>query len=351
MNYKHLTENERREIDVAFNYEELSMRQTAQKLGVSPSTISREIKKGKTKSKINLWIYCEKYGLTPIENKYFYRYSDAQIKADKRLSNCHNYKKIVDNKKLRDVIIDWLINRNYKPDVIAGRLKREYATDENMRVCSETIYSWLFSEDGKGYIKYLAKGKKKAKKKRGKTKTRRSEIKRRNSIKNRSKKVDNRQRLGDYEADTVVSPHSASSQCLVTLVDRMTRKMYVKKIFQHTQDEAIKALKMILTAIDPEARKTVTFDNGVEFHKHYELKDELGIDTYFADPYSSWQRGTNERHNGLIRRFFPKKTDFKDITDNEIDEIVNFWNNYPRKILGYKTPNEAWDDELGVKGN
>ena len=129
----------------------------------------------------------------------------------------------------------------------------------------------------------------------------------------------------------------------------MSRKYFAKLVTQIDSEEAIKAQEEIFSPLPKWARRSTTLDNGRENHLHMKLKD-LGMNTYFADPYSSWQRGSNEYHNGLFRRYFPKGTDFKTVTQEEIDECVEEINSRPRKCLGYFTPNEVFLEKLNCSG-
>lgn len=113
-----------------------------------------------------------------------------------------------------------------------------------------------------------------------------------------------------------------------------------------SSEEAVRAQKAIFSDLPVDARKSTTLDNGRENHYHKQLRNELGMRTYFADPYSSWQRGTNEYHNGLIRRYFPKKTALSEVTQEELDDIVLEINNRPRKVLEYQTPLEVFNQYL-----
>ena len=161
------------------------------------------------------------------------------------------------------------------------------------------------------------------------------------SIKNRPKDIRKRESIGHWELDTVVSSRGKSKACLSTFVERKSRYLIAQvmdnrksttfnlhcfKAFEHISNKLI---------------KTFTVDRGKEFANYNEIENRLNIDVYFADPYSSWQRGTNENTNGLIREFYPKKFDFATITQNELDIVVNIINNRHRKCLGYKTPAEV----------
>ncbi|KZN29855.1 IS30 family transposase, partial [Pseudoalteromonas luteoviolacea] len=132
---------------------------------------------------------------------------------------------------------------------------------------------------------------------------------------------------------------------IVTHVDRATKYLMAQKIESKTAEAFNKATLSMFMPLAPSKRLTLTLDNGKEFSLFNKIENRLKIDIYFADPYCSWQRGTNENTNGLIRRYFPKKTDFSTITDNELQKVVHKINSRPRKSLDYQTPKEAFSLE------
>lgn len=152
--------------------------------------------------------------------------------------------------------------------------------------------------------------------------------------------VNNRTVFGHWEGDTVEGKgHKAS---LHTEVERVSRLLAVKKVEAITSQAAILAQLAIFRPLPLHARQSTTLDNGKETHLHTALRTELTMATYHADPYSSWQRGTNEYGNWHLRYYFPKGTDFAIVTDAELQEVVDEINNRPRKILNYKTPKEVY---------
>lgn len=151
--------------------------------------------------------------------------------------------------------------------------------------------------------------------------------------------------IGHWELDTVVSSRGKSKSCLSTFVERKTR---LTKIRLMPNRKSITFNEHCIEALGQFSDinlKTLTVDRGKEFAGYLELEQKLKVDVFFADPYSSWQRGTNENTNGLIREFFPKKFDFSTITQNDVDIVENILNNRPRKCLGYKTPLEVFNEE------
>jgi IS30 family transposase len=189
----------------------------------------------------------------------------------------------------------------------------------------------------------LAKGNEKPKKNRGVKKKKAPKIPDKVSIEDRPKEANERLEIGHFEADSVLSKKGGSGAALNIIIERKSRKMFITKVPDLSAEDAITAMMKVFEGIPESKRKTVTTDNGTEFYRHAKLHG-LGMKTYFCHPYSSWERGTNENHNRLVRRFFPKKTDFKNITEKDIKEIEDFWNNMPRAILNYKTPNQVWEE-------
>jgi IS30 family transposase len=167
----------------------------------------------------------------------------------------------------------------------------------------------------------------------------RSIIKDRVDISHRPTIVEEKVRIGDIEGDTIVGVKNGSKNCLLTLVDRASKYTIIRKLVNKTAIEVEKAMNNSYdNSLIPFL--TITYDNGTEFANHKNISQTLGCDIYFATPYRSCERGLNEHTNGLIRRFFPKKTDFANISEEEIEKVQNLLNNRPRKSLGFLTPNE-----------
>lgn len=163
------------------------------------------------------------------------------------------------------------------------------------------------------------------------------------SIHQRPEIVNKRVVFGHWEGDTVEG--SGHKDGIHTEVERISRLLKAAKVSAITSAQAIAAQKKIFGELPKRARHSTTLDNGRENHLHGRLK-QLGMVTYFADPYSSWQRGTNEYHNGLLRRYLPKGTSFVDLTQEELDDIVWEINNRPRKVLNFNTPQEVFNSYL-----
>ena len=192
---------------------------------------------------------------------------------------------------------------------------------------------------------YLPLKRKRRTKKQGR-KSQRIRIPNRVTIHLRPKLVEKRVQFGHWEADSVIGKQ-IKSKVIHTEVERKTRYLQARIIDSKSSRSTIEAQKQIFSKLPS---RTVTMDNGTEFVRHEEL-NELGIKTYFADPYCSGQRGTNENTNGLLRRYLPKKTSFENIGQNELDDIVFEINSRPRKVLKFQTPQEVLESELLVKGD
>ena len=316
MNYKHITTNERCCI-ANFLSLGLSLRKIAKQLNRNISTISREVKRNSTNGKYLAHIACENYA--------------------KNRKNC-GAKGKSSNPTLIKYIEDGL-EKTWSPEQIAGRLRLDYQDDKSMKIGFKTIYRWL-------YQKNIAKGNVNRLRRKGKSlnpKETRDKFNIGKSIKDRPKEVRKRETIGHWELDTVVSSRGKSKACLSTFVERKSRFL-IAQVMENRKSLTLNfhcftAFKDIPTNLI----KTFTVDRGKEFAGYVDIENTLNIDVYFADAYASWQRGTNENTNGLLREFYPKKFDFSSINQKELDNIVTIINNRPRKCLGYKTPAEVFD--------
>ena len=301
----------------------LSNKKIAKELGRDASTIGREISR-------NCWMG-KHYVAIHAQNKW--------VKRKSRAGKRHPLK----NKEVFRWVIQRLI-RGWSPEQVSGRIRLVFPGDPSTRICPETIYSFIYSKQyiHRRFWEYLPRGHKKRRSKGGR-RVHRSRIPGRISIHLRPSVIAKKTELGHFEGDTVEGTgHKDGTH---TEVEMVSRKYFVKKVNSISSEEAIRAQLEIFKDLPERARKSTTLDNGRENHHHQKLKI-LGMSTYFADPYSSWQRGSNEYHNGLLRRYFPKGTDFSKITQKEIDEVVEEINNRPRKCLGYYTPNEVFFAKL-----
>lgn len=329
MGAKKLTPEDRDEI-ARLHAKGFSKRAIAAALGRSPSTISDEIKRGS-------WHDDNVHTTT-------YVAIHAQSLRNKRAVNSHQ--PVLFKHPPLEAYVRLKLQEGWSPEQISGRLKLEYPRDTSMRVSHETIYTYVYAKEraNEKLWEYLPRKQKKRRNHRSQT-VHTSNIPDRVSIHERPKIVDERTQFGHWEGDSVEG-RRAVSDGIHTEVERLSGKLLARKVGRIASAETVAAQQAIFKPLPPQARQTTTLDNGRENHKHSELKDTLGMQVYFADPYSSWQRGCNENTNGLLRRYLPKRTDFTMLTQSELDDIVEEINNRPRKRLDYRTPNEVFCEEL-----
>lgn len=291
----------------------------AKQLDKNRSSIHREIKK---------WV------VRPTDK---YNAELAQFCAKEEYLNKRNLDKINTYFKLKVFVYKGLLN-DFSPEQIAGSIKDLYPNDPIMSISYEAIYQHIYrhrqSRLGRKLIKLLpySHSKRRNKKRFG---SKRARIKDAISIEFRPN-IQDRKQIGHWEGDQIVGLGHKSA--IATMVERKTRYTYIIFLKDRTSETMTKAVADTLNNLIPEARKTMTYDNGMEMANHKWLTDNTGMDIYFANPYSPWERGTNENTNGLIRRYFPKKTDFNNITEQQLKIVQQKLNNRPRKVLKYKTP-------------
>ena len=260
------------------------------------------------------------------------RYSalQAQELAEERRQNRPHK---LDCPELNDFVRSGLAKK-WSPDQIAGRVRREFLRDPSRRVSRMTIYRWIArSEDRTYWESCLRFGRRRS------TPERRGKIKAAAEISGRPDIVDRRARFGDWEGDTVIGKGRRGG--LVTLVDRKSGFALVKLIKQIRSRHVAGAIRRATETLPGGLKHTLTLDNGKEFAAHQAITQRTGLDVYFARPYHSWERGSNEHFNGLLRQYFPKGTDFTRISPREVRHVLNQLNDRPRKRLGYKTPREV----------
>jgi len=327
-NKKRITAQER-DLLALFKAEGLSNKECARRLNRHPSVIGRELKRNSFKASDGTWYYVAIH---------------AQAKAEEREWKLAHAKQELKNPVVYAYVTEHL-RWGWSPDSIAGKLKLDHPDDKYFWITAETIYRWIYQEEQlkEGWFEYLRRKQKKRKKQKGR-KVHRSAIPDRVSIRLRPEEVNQRLEFGHWEGDTVEG--RAHKDGIHTEMERVSRKYAGKKISFINSEETIKAQGEIFIKMLKPARKSTTLDNGRENHLHFKLKDKLKMATYFADPYSSWQRGTNEHGNWLLRYYFPKGTDFNQVTEEELQDVIEEINNRPRKILGYQTPNEVFNNLL-----
>lgn len=312
MRYKQLTEEERYQI-YGFKAAGYSQQMIGGELGRSPSTISRELARNS--------------GLKG------YRPKQAQRLSDERRCQANKHR------KLDEQAMGWietLLNQDLSPEQISGYLARH----RRLKLSHETIYRYIYRNQATGGLLYLRlRHVPKGYRKRYGSYQSRGQIVDRVSIEQRPAVVDRKNRLGDWEGDTIIGKGRKSA--LLTLVERKSLYTVIVKLTSRSATEL--AAKLIYTLKRLRAvLKTLTVDNGKEFADHKTIARELDAKVYFAHPYSSWERGINENTNGLIRQYFPKGTDFNALDERDIQDVMDKLNNRPRKTRNFKTPNEVF---------
>jgi IS30 family transposase len=284
----------------------------AELVNVSPSTVCRELQRN--------------------TGKRGYRCKQAQQKAESRR------KLTAKPLKMTAVAIDLIaakIRINWSPEQISGWLKEE----EGIYISHERIYQHIWTDKLNGGTLYKHLRHSGKKRKQYGSKDKRGQIRNRVGIDDRPVIVSEKTRLGDWEIDTVIGKNHQGA--LVTIVDRVSKFTLIKKVASKHADIVTEAA---ITLLKPYLDKTLTItaDNGKEFAGHEKIKAALDADVYFAHPYSSWERGLNENTNGLIRQYFTKGSSFENITDKDVDEVMEKLNHRPRKTLNYKTPHSVF---------
>jgi IS30 family transposase len=231
--------------------------------------------------------------------------------------------------------VERLLREDWSPEQTSDWLRQE----EHIHVSHEWIYQYILRDKQEGGNLHRHLRCQKLRKKRYGSPDRRGQIKGRVSIDERPDIVNKRSRIGDWEADTVIGKQGGA--VLVTLVERKTRLTVVGKAPNRTAQEVTAVILKGLKPLAPQVQ-TLTYDNGKEFALHQDISNELDANGYFAHPYHSWERGLNENTNGLIRQYFPKGKDLAEVTDAEVQEVMDKLNNRPRKCLGFKTPNQVF---------
>jgi IS30 family transposase len=239
------------------------------------------------------------------------------------------------------VLIEALIRQEWSPEQVSDWLKDNY----DLQISHEWIYQYILNDKHAGGDLHRHLRCQKKRRKRYGSYDRRGKLKNRVSIDERPAIVDTRQRLGDWEVDTIIG--KGHRHAIVSLTERKSRLALLRKVerksAQAVADVVIELLKSL-----PVRTHTITADNGKEFAEHERIAHGLHTNIYFAHPYSSWERATNENMNGLIRQYFPKKRDFATITQHEVEFVMERLNNRPRKCLGFKSPNQVFFNNSSV---
>jgi IS30 family transposase len=235
-------------------------------------------------------------------------------------------------------LIETKLRLEWSPEQVSGWLHRHHA----IPVSHEWIYQYILEDKQAGGDLYRHLRCQKKRRKRYGSYDRRGILPNRVSIEDRPAIVEDRQRIGDWEVDTIIGKRHR--QAIVTLTERKSRLGLLRKVDQRTADQVSEAVIALLQPVS-DRLLTLTADNGKEFADHERIAHDLQADFFFAHPYAAWERGANENMNGLIRQYIPKTKDFASITDADLMRVMNRLNHRPRKCLDFLSPFEVFFDQ------
>lgn len=300
----------------------------ARELGWNKSTISRELRRNTSRFLGYYWD------------------ESAQKRTDRRRAQASRRCRLK-NERIRNYVRAKL-KEGWSPELIAGRIGRDLP---GCSISHEAIYQYVYNLDRterETFVGYLRRSHRRRRKRGTGKAQRKCRIPNRVSITERPAEVASRQQVGHWEGDSMTS--SRNTTVLYTLVERKTRLVVLTRIRGRDGKRTAAAIIRRLESLPEAARRTLTLDNGFEHTCHEQITQALGIRCYFCDPYSAWQRATNENRNELIRYYFPKGTDFARLTQAEIERVELAINTRPMKCLGYKTPLEAAARFVALRG-
>ena len=303
-------------------YRKVNVTEIARRINRHRSTVYREIKRN----------FYKDQELPQLDG--YYGMNAQKFTAERRVRR----RKLVRIPALRDAVIDRL-QEGWSPEQIAGRLKFE---GHVTTVSHETIYAYVYSPDGQSQAlaRYLPDRRKKRKPRYART-ARGMMFPLERSIHKRPEHIKDRSTFGDWEGDLMIGKGHKSA--LGTLVERTTRMVFLVKIKAKKADHVREAFADVFQELDPELKKSLTYDRGHEIAEHKFFTEATGIPVYFCDPSSPWQRGANENTNGLLRQYYPKGTDFNKVTEEDLKRVQDQLNKRPRKVLNWDSPYKAFN--------
>ena len=319
MPYRHITQFDREVID-RMRFAGSTLQTISEEIGFSVSAISRELTRNRSTN-----------------GQYSASHANA-LAAERRGRAKEKIKRWYNLPALYEYVTSKL-KQDWSPEQISGRLPLDHPNDLTMRVSHESIYEWIRDQASRGifWIHHLRFGGQR--RKRYGSKDLRGRIRNRTPISERPDEANDRTECGHWECDTMEG--RGKSGYLVTMTDRRSRLASVRVVRNKSAPQVRKAITQGLKSVKGPPVRTITTDNGKEFAEHETLARSLQAKTYFANPYSSWERGSNENMNGLLRQYYPKGTDFRTITPASLAHIERKLNNRPRKCLGFQTPVEV----------
>lgn len=329
--YSHLTDKDREDLDYLLRCNpSTSVRELGRIMNKDHTTISRELNRNKD----------------PTTGRYLYGVA-KKLSLDRRKKINQKLIKIIPDSELEQYILSKL-KLDWSPEQICGRMRKEIESGLNLGfgltncITHKTIYNYIYTQkpEWKQYLRFNRKGKYR-RKYRTKLREKQREGAKKKRIDIRPQIVNKRERVGDWEGDTIVGGEKTVH--ILTNVERKSGYLLADKLEQATAEETSKTYINRFNKIPKSKQKTLTLDNGIQFSKHEDIEHRLNLPIYFAFPYHSWERGTNENTNGLLRQYFPKKSKFQPITQKYLDQVVKRINTRPRKRLDYLTPEEVFE--------
>ena len=299
--------------------------QIAATLRRSPATICRELKRNRTGGA--------------------YHAGQAHEQARQRRRDRKLTRKM-DRPEIREYVTRRLVHY-WSPDQVSGRVHYEVPDEPQRHIGRQTIYHWIEQQEPQERAEWKDSLRRRGK--RPRRKPPHAEDSAQNAaIASRPAVINQRRRIGDFEGDTVLGP--AGTGGLVTLVDRRSRYTILTKVKNKESRRVRRRIEKRLRPLTAQQRRSITFDNGTEFADCHRLENNLGTQLYFAEPGCPYQRGTNENTNGLVRQFYPKGTDFRDVSHVDVARTEDLLNDRPRACLGYRTPREVFFEQLARSG-
>jgi len=310
MTYRQLTQEQRYQIYASMkaNWSQLAI---ASEIGVHPSTISRELSR----------------------NRGGRGYRPKQADQMARARKLKHITTRIEPQTWK--LIEHYLCQDWSPEQVAGWLFLQ----QRVQVSHERIYQHIYADKREGGTLFEHLRCRKRRRKRYGSYDRRGRLIGCHSIEERPRIVEKKRRIGDWEADTIVGQNHRGA--ILSLTERKSKLTRLKKVERNTAEAVEQAIEELLQPLKPKCH-TITSDNGREFANHQEIASALCAAFYFAHPYSAWERGLNENTNGLVRQYFPKKSDFSKIKDADVERAMDRLNNRPRKTLGFKTPNQVF---------
>ncbi len=324
MPYTHISGEQRSELG-ALLQAKLKQKDIAIQLSKHRTSIWRETRRNKAETKTG----------------YHAEQARRETKQRRILAN-QRFRRLSNNEDLQNYIFRKL-KLTWTPEEIAGTLKANFGFTV---LCHQTIYEYIYNERPE-WVRYLRHQKNKYRRRKGTAeRLRKLEETKKKRIDTRPSIVETRTRIGDWEGDTILGKEKTKR--ILTYVDRKSGKLLAAKLETGTAKEVRKKTFQLFKKVSQIKKQTITFDNGSEFSDHELIERDNKLDVYFAYPYHSWERGTNENTNGLIRQFFPKGTPFVSITQKQLDRVVKLINTRPRKRHRYRTPEDVFKERCAL---